>query len=69
MTLPTVTEGEIRAAVLDHVFLAVCLECHDRSEGIEPDTKGLHCRMCGKMAVWGLEQALLAGKIEIVEGD
>jgi hypothetical protein len=35
--------------------------------GVEPDARGYECECCGKHRVYGLEEALLMGVIDIEE--
>lgn len=37
----------------------VCVECGFVQGGCEPDAEGYECEECGKLAVYGMEQALL----------
>ena len=43
----------------------VCLACGEVQGGCEPDARGYECESCGKRRVYGLEEALLMGAIEI----
>ncbi len=45
----------------------VCLACGDIDEfaGCEPDAENYECANCGKRRLWGLEQALIAGYLDI----
>jgi len=46
----------------------VCLACGEIKEGdCEPDAEGYECDSCGEMQVQGIENALVDGKIEIVD--
>jgi hypothetical protein len=46
----------------------ICQQCgHVHGYGIEPDAEGYECGHCGEYAVLGMEEALLRGRIEIVE--
>lgn len=44
----------------------VCLKCTELASGVEPDAEFYECECCEKRAVFGLEQALLWGKINLV---
>lgn len=37
----------------------VCVECGFVQGGVEPDAESYECEECGKLAVFGMEQALL----------
>ena len=45
----------------------ICLACGELREKVEPDAEGYECYDCGKYRVVGIEQALIMGRIEIVE--
>jgi hypothetical protein len=45
----------------------ICLACGaTQDSGVEPDARGYPCDECGQRAVCGIEEALLAGRIELV---
>ena len=49
-------------------YNGVCLGCGEiRFSGVEPDAEDYPCEECGEMRVCGVEQALLLGRIEVVE--
>ena len=45
----------------------VCLACGAEASGCEPDARNYKCEVCGKYEVFGLEEALMMGNIEIVD--
>ena len=46
----------------------ICLECGDVTYGgVEPDAECYECEDCGEEKVYGIEEALLMGEIEIVD--
>lgn len=45
--------------------MGVCIECGNRQDGVEPDAEKYRCDDCGEFAVYGLEQAVLCGKVEV----
>ena len=48
----------------------LCLKCNEIQEGgCEPDAEGYECSACGEMAVCGIEQALILGRIDIISED
>jgi len=48
----------------------VCLACDEFAwEGCEPDARYYPCESCGKRRVFGIEEALMMGAIEIGEDD
>jgi hypothetical protein len=48
-------------------FDGFCLACGDWTAcgGVEPDARGDECPECGKMRVYGAEEALMMGVLEI----
>jgi len=45
-----------------------CLACGGEAEGIEPDARQYECENCGENRVYGIDELLLMGRIEIIEG-
>ena len=43
-----------------------CLACEEEAYGVEPDARGYTCESCDAKKVYGIEELLLMGKIEIV---
>lgn len=47
-----------------------CLFCGEVTEGgVEPDARCYECENCGKKGVYGLEELLLMGMLELTDGD
>lgn len=46
-----------------------CLACGEIHHGIEPDARNYECEVCGENQVFGLEELLLMGKIELIDED
>lgn len=43
-----------------------CLACSDwTTSGVEPDARGYQCEVCGKHRVFGAEEVMIMGVIEI----
>jgi hypothetical protein len=43
----------------------VCLACGEIIDcGVEPDARNYHCDSCGKDRVFGIEEAMLMGRIK-----
>lgn len=48
-------------------YNGVCLSCHAIHFGdCEPDARRYECEECGETDVYGIEEAVLMGEIEIV---
>lgn len=43
----------------------ICLSCGEEADGCEPDMRGGKCESCGVRRVFGLEEALFMGEIEL----
>jgi len=48
-----------------------CTACDDitNTGGVEPDAEGYECEVCGGNSVMGIEQALIAGHIDVPDGE
>lgn len=47
-------------------YNGICLACSDITYGeVEPDARRYQCATCGKKHVYGIEELLLMGRIEI----
>lgn len=56
--------------MLDQNYSGVCLHCHEIQDGgCEPDAEYYHCDECNHDSVFGIQQALVYGRIEIVESE
>jgi hypothetical protein len=61
----SMTEEEYRAASEDSG--GFCLSCGADACGVEPDARKYKCEACGENRVYGIEELLLMGRIEIAE--
>lgn len=59
----TLTEDEYRD--LNEEYGGFCLACGEEAYGVEPDARRYECECCGANRVYGLEELLLMGRIEI----
>jgi predicted RNA-binding Zn-ribbon protein involved in translation (DUF1610 family) len=48
-------------------YMGICLACKDQACEIEPDAREYKCENCGEKKVYGIEELLLMGEIEINE--
>ena len=62
----TITMEEMENAMFDSGE-GVCLACGDRAYGVEPDARKYECECCGERAVYGLEEAMVMGALDIIE--
>jgi len=42
-----------------------CLSCGEEAYSVEPDARKYPCESCGKRQVYGLQELMLMGRIEI----
>jgi len=47
--------------------LGGCRKCGEQQSGCEPDARGYECDSCGARAVYGLEELMIMGELELVE--
>lgn len=57
------TESEFLASSDDHE--GRCTKCGAEAYGVEPDARKYTCEECGEAAVYGLEELLMMGLVEI----
>jgi predicted RNA-binding Zn-ribbon protein involved in translation (DUF1610 family) len=57
------TEEEYQDLVDD--YCGVCLSCEEIADNVEPDATNYKCDSCGKNTVFGIEEALIMGNIDI----
>ena len=46
----------------------LCVACGNVTGGVEPDAERYECEACGDPFVWGIEQLLIMGRVEITGG-
>jgi hypothetical protein len=42
-----------------------CLTCGELVDGVEPDARKYHCEVCDKKTIYGLEELLMMGILQI----
>lgn len=47
-------------------YTGLCLACGAEKDSCEPDAEDYECDECGEERVYGIEQALIMGEVEIV---
>lgn len=47
--------------------MGFCIYCGEEAYGVEPDALCYECESCGKHGVYGLEELLMMGRVEVVE--
>lgn len=56
------------AEVMDGT-LGGCIECGYVQDGCEPDARGYECEGCGARTVYGLEELVMMGMLELQQRD
>ncbi len=46
-----------------------CRACGEEAEGVEPDARNYECESCGKNEVFGLQELLIMGELEIEDDE
>jgi len=59
--------GKIKAtaAEVEDGTLGACLACGERADGVEPDARKYVCTHCKEREVYGLQELLLMGRLDI----
>lgn len=60
-----VTQEEYES--LSESYQGICLECGEVRDNCEPDAEKYECESCGELKVYGAEQMLIMGRLEIKE--
>ncbi len=45
--------------------MGVCIHCGEMTDGVEPDAQEYECEYCGERKVYGLEELLMMGLIDL----
>ena len=45
----------------------ICLACLEEAYGVEPDARNYTCEACGWNEVFGLDELMIMGKIDILQ--
>ena len=59
------TEAEYLEAVFGCESLGRCLACGEKAYDVEPDARRYICDSCGEWQVYGLEELMAMGRIEL----
>ena len=63
-----ITQGEMEDIMFGGNYGAgFCTACGEEQGGCEPDAKNYECESCGERMVFGAEQLLIMGELEIVD--
>lgn len=60
----TITEKQYRD--MRENLGGICLLCGEKAQDVEPDACNYRCSYCGKLEVFGIEELLIHGQLEIV---
>lgn len=47
-------------------YAGYCLHCGEQAYGVEPDACSYECDLCGSHAVYGIEELMMLGHLQIV---
>jgi len=61
----TITEREAQDYMFGLDNVGFCCACGAEHYGCEPDARRYECEACGKREVYGFEECLLMGKVQI----
>jgi hypothetical protein len=54
---------------LDSANDGICIKCGAENSCVEPDAENYECEACEEDAVFGMQQALICGHVEIHDDD
>jgi hypothetical protein len=66
MKIQSISSEELQEAMYDGGN-GICLECGETTTGVEPDARGYRCSSCNNYSVYGIEEAMLMGMLDIIE--
>jgi hypothetical protein len=58
---------KVTASQVSEGTLGACIKCKNIQEGCEPDARRYECDVCEQNTVYGLEELLIMGQIELVD--
>ena len=62
-----VTQEEAENMMFGLDSIGYCRACGAERSGCEPDARGYECYECGERQVYGFEELMIMGEVEIVE--
>ena len=62
-----VTQEEAENMMFGLDSIGYCRVCGAERSGCEPDARGYECYECGEHQVFGFEELMIMGEVEIVE--
>ena len=65
MPLQKIPYDLIEQALQDDEYLGYCLACGAEHDGIEPDACHYQCDQCGERQVYGAEEILIMGMVDM----
>lgn len=63
--MPILSTKQAQRLMFDSTNEGFCLNCGKTQSGVEPDARQYECKSCGKRKVYGIEELLLMGLVEI----
>ena len=61
LKIAIMSQGEYQAECDNDA--GICLGCMTMTSGVEPDARKYDCEACGEARVYGLEEALMMGRV------
>jgi len=65
----SLTEDDMQESMFGESSEGICIACGSTQGGCEPDARKYRCEACGENTVFGFEQALLEGLVDITDGE
>lgn len=69
MTRPIKIISEDEYREMDDNYQGICIACGEIADECEPDACNYPCEACGRKKVFGVEEALSAGYIDIADDE
>lgn len=63
--VPVVSTEEMEQIMFGMDSPGWCLTCGEEVDGVEPDASKYHCEVCDKKTIYGLEELLMMGILQI----
>ena len=58
---------DVEAAMAD--MAGFCIECGAQRDCCEPDARGYRCEVCGEKSVYGAEELIVMGRVDVNRPD
>lgn len=51
---------------LNNLYIGLCVKCGEERDCCEPDAREYDCESCGENGVYGVQELLVMGKVDII---